>query len=99
MKKAGREARKIPCARRLWNPTLFAKCAKRMGHPAGVGNCFLAGKEFGKPIGVPPPPSPFVESWSYMLSRLQTIDSPGLIWKIFRNKDLQDPFASLRISA
>src|ERR1700674_3337562 len=34
MKKAGREARKIPCARRQWNPTLFAKCAKRMGHPA-----------------------------------------------------------------
>jgi hypothetical protein len=34
MKKAGREARKIPWARRSWNPTLFAKCAKRMGHPA-----------------------------------------------------------------
>src|SRR5712692_2614240 len=27
-----------------------------------------------------------------MLFRLQNIDSPGLIWKIFRNKDLGDPF-------
>ncbi len=43
-------------------------------------------------MGYPPPPSPLVESWSYMLFRLQNIDSPGLIWKIFRNKDLRDPF-------
>jgi hypothetical protein len=54
MKKAGREARKSPCARRLWNPhpfgfplgfargfgktgqALFAKCAKKDGHPAAA---------------------------------------------------------------
>jgi len=37
--KADREARKTPCERRPWNPTLFAKCAKRMGHPAISSIC------------------------------------------------------------
>src|SRR5258708_20680059 len=37
MKKAGREARKTPCARRPWNPTLFATCAKKDGAVGKVG--------------------------------------------------------------
>jgi hypothetical protein len=33
-KGGGARLGKIPCVRQRWNPTLFAKCAKRMGHPA-----------------------------------------------------------------
>ena len=37
----------------------------------------------------PPPPPYLLESSSYMLFRLQNLDSRGVIWKIFRNKDLR----------
>ncbi len=45
MKKAGREARKSPCARRLGNPTLFAECAKRMGHRAWTATIAVQWKD------------------------------------------------------
>jgi hypothetical protein len=50
-------------------------------------------------VWVPPLPPPVFEIINLQAKTSKIFEFKGLIVKIFRNKDLRDPFASLRISA